>query len=98
MPGRLAAFDPRDEELVALTDTAAEQLGEGSVAAVSYEDFVDDAGKAAVLQRLTSFLGIEQAATSVFKKATSDDLKEAVVNYSELRRHYRKSRYAEFFK
>lgn len=86
-----------DDELVALTDRARERFGEDRVAAVAYEDFVDDAGKQAVLERLTSFLGIPKPATSVFKKATPDDLRRAVVNYRELQKHYRKTPYAVYF-
>lgn len=86
-----------DRELSALTDTALARLGAERVATVTYEEFVDDDGKRAVLDRLTDFLSIQQSATSVFKKATADDLRRAVVNYDELKHRYRKTEFARFF-
>ena len=86
-----------DRELVGLAEKVVKRLGESAVAAVSYEEFIDDTGKQQVLERLIDFLAIQRAANSVFKKATPDDLRQAVVNYDELKDRYRNTKYAGYF-
>lgn len=66
-------------------------FGPGSVARVAYEEFVTAAGKAAVIERLAAFLGIDPggSAPGSFEKVTPDDLRAAVAKYERLRRRYR---------
>ena len=57
---------------------------------VTYEDFVSTDGKAAVIDRLAGFLGLDRGAMweSGFAKATPDGLEEAIVNYGRFRRRF----------
>jgi len=57
---------------------------------VTYEDFVTLEGKAAVINRLAGFLGLERSAIgeSGFAKATPDGLEEAIINYARFRKRF----------
>jgi hypothetical protein len=79
------------EDSEAFKDQAETALGSSALVAVQYEEFVTAPGKTAVIDRLSGFLEIESPApdTRGFEKATPDDLRSAVINYSQLRRWYR---------
>jgi hypothetical protein len=67
------------------------RLDTGSTLELAYEAFVSPEGKRATLERIGGFLRLDTATLmqSRFEKATSDDLRQAVVNYRALRRRYR---------
>jgi len=69
---------------------AVSVLGWDQMIDVTYEDFVTPEGKAAVISRLSGFLGLDQVqlGVSAFAKATPDGLEEAIVNYPRFRRRF----------
>lgn len=73
-------------------------LSRDSLARVDYEDFIDEPGKVKTMEHLAPFVGIEGFSyeASPFKKATSDSLEEAVVNFSDLSARYAGTEFAEF--
>ena len=73
-------------------------LGRDSLARVEYEDFIDEPGKVATMERLAGFIGIEEFSytASPLRKATSDSLSEAVVNYPALAERYAGTEFAQF--
>lgn len=88
------------DESAAFARTVRARLGDEKVIDVAYEEFVDEAGKEATIQRVGPFVGLDPAGMerSYFEKATADDLESAIVNFDELKRAYRFSRYRTFFK
>lgn len=74
-------------------------IGPDNVFDVTYEEFVDDAGKTETISRLCSFLGLDEAGIrrSGFEKATPDNLASALGNFEELKNAYRFGRYRRFF-
>ncbi|MFZ0493512.1 MAG: hypothetical protein WAM81_10010 [Acidimicrobiia bacterium] len=69
---------------------AASMLGWDRMIDVTYEDFITSEGKAAVIDRLAGFLGLDRSAIgeSGFAKATPDGLQQAVVNYGQFRKRF----------
>ncbi|MFV1963537.1 MAG: hypothetical protein ACC658_17120, partial [Acidimicrobiia bacterium] len=86
-------------ELLRVRQTLAEQLGPDQITDLSYEEFISDEGKRHTLRRLANFLGIEpiELVEGKFTKATSDDLRSAVVNYDLLRLRYSRTPMSHFF-
>ena len=74
-------------------------LGETRIHTVFYEELLDDAGKAAVIDRLAGFIGLDPAKVrpSSYRKATPDDLATAIVNYRAVERRYAGGPLAGFF-
>ena len=68
-----------------------------SLMTLNYEDFVSNREKRRTIERLTAFLEIDQPqlGASKFQKATPDKIKNAVVNYSELAHHLKRSEYSQ---
>lgn len=71
-------------------EEATAMLGPDALTRVQYEEFIDEEGKVATMERLAAFLGIEglSYSASAFKKATPDSLQAAVVNYDALADRY----------
>jgi len=86
-------------ELLRVRQTLAEQLGPDQITDLSYEEFISDEGKRHTLRRLSNFLGIEpiELVEGKFTKATSDDLRSAVVNYNTLKLRYSHTPLSRFF-
>ena len=65
---------------------------------IQYEDFLDEPGKAATLQHLTGFLGIDAPsyAPSALEKATSDSLRESIVNFEAVVARYTGTEFERF--
>jgi hypothetical protein len=63
-----------------------------------YEDFLNEAGKAATMERLTGFLGIEAPSytPSGLEKATSDSLPESIVNFDAIVDRYQGTEFERF--
>jgi hypothetical protein len=74
-------------------------LGKENVAHVSYEEFVTPEGKRRTMDRMADFLGLDpdRFVQSNFEKATSDDLRDALVNFKQLRRKFFFTPYRKFF-
>jgi hypothetical protein len=103
---KMRVFSQRLRDSVSLHDQSnslrercLEALGPEMITTVMYEEFVTAEGKKTLMERLAAFLGLDRASMSHsgFEKATSDDLRSAVVNYERLRRRYRKTPYAQYF-
>jgi len=77
-------------ELLRVRQTLTERLGPDQMTDLSYEEFISDEGKGHTLARLSDFLGVEpiELVPGRFTKATSDDLRSAVVNYNTLKLRY----------
>lgn len=75
------------------------RVGDRRLISVAYEDFADDAGKPAVISRVSRFLGLDPAKVqpSAYRKVTPDTLAAAVVNYRALRRRYAGGPYEQYF-
>ena len=65
---------------------------------IQYEDFLDESGKTATLQQLTGFLGIDAGShkASGLEKATSDSLRESIVNFKALVDRYTGTEFERF--
>jgi hypothetical protein len=63
-----------------------------------YEDFLDEPGKAATFEHLTGFLEIEAPSytPSGLRKATSDSLRESIVNFDAVVGRYAGSEFERF--
>lgn len=103
---KLKAFDRWAEDSTRLHENhlafrgmAGSVLDADDITDVSYEEFVTPGGKAAVIDRLAGFLGLnrEEVSHGEFEKATPDSLRDAVVNYERLRRHFRRTPLARHF-
>ena len=77
-------------DLLRVRESLVDILGSDQVAFLSYEEFTAEEGKRRTLDRLCGFLGVEpiKLVEGPFTKATSDDLRSAVVNYYLLRLRY----------
>ena len=86
-------------EVLRVRQTLAERLGPDQMTDLSYEEFISDEGKRHTLSRLADFLGIEpiELVEGRFTKATSDNLRSAVVNYDLLRLRYSLTPLSHFF-
>lgn len=65
---------------------------------IQYEDFLDESGKTATLDQLTGFLEIEADSykPSGLEKATSDSLRESIVNFESLVDRYTGTEFERF--
>ncbi|MBT8164699.1 MAG: hypothetical protein HKO63_09395 [Acidimicrobiia bacterium] len=65
---------------------------------IQYEDFIDEAGKAVTMKHLTGFLGIDAPSytPSGLEKATSDSLRESIVNFDAVVDRYAGSEFERF--
>ena len=103
----LKAFDKwlkhaaeRHQTTAEFHDRCRAQLPTERLTTVAYEDFVTPGGKAETIERMFSFLGIDQSdyrGESTFAKATPDALSVAVGNYDELAAKYQGTEFAAFF-
>lgn len=95
----LAESQRLHDEAFEFADRCRRVIGDENVLPLAYEEFVDDEGKEATLRKAAAFLGMDPAGIrrSRYQKATADDLRSALVNFDELRRAYRFSRYRRFF-
>lgn len=77
-----------------------DRLGPEKVTDLAYEEFSSEEGKQGTIDRLAAFLGIEpiELTEGRFKKATSDDLRSAIVNYDTLRLRYALSPLRSYFR
>lgn len=87
------------DENAAFARKTENKIGTENLFELSYEQFVDEAGKESTIRRVATFLGLDDSLIkrSGFQKATPDDLRSALTNYEELRRAYRFSKYRRFF-
>lgn len=85
--------------LVDFEKLAVAGLGSERVMPLRYEDFIDGEGKRRLIRQVAGFIGIDPQLVvegPSFRKATPDDLRRAVVNYDQLVRRYRFSRYRRY--
>jgi hypothetical protein len=95
----LSESEKLDSSFAAFQDACERRLGAGILIDVAYEEFVSEDGKQQTIERLARFLELPGGGYEPggFKKATSDDLKSAVVNYRALRRKFGRGDMAKFF-
>ena len=87
------------EQSIAEEAAWREEAGPDRALAIDYEDFIDDEGKSQMVKQVCSFLGLDcdnMSFSSYYKKATSDRLAEAVVNYRDLVDKYIATDFAGF--
>lgn len=87
------------DKVVAFGERCVSTLGSAAVAHLSYEEFVTPEGKARTIERMAAFLGVDSSRLfqGHFDKATSDDLRSALVNYDQLRRAFFLTPYRRHF-
>ncbi|MDX1449569.1 MAG: hypothetical protein R3246_10965 [Acidimicrobiia bacterium] len=85
------------EQAMTTREICVAQLGDERVFPLSYEEFLNDAGKRDVLARLADFLGItDDFSEGKFSKATPDSLREAISNYPTFWLRHRFSHYRQY--
>jgi hypothetical protein len=87
------------DESLAEEATWGEMAGSDRTLAIDYEDFIDEEGKNRTVKQVCGFLGLDcnnMSFSSYYKKATSDRLAEAVVNYRDLVDRYITTDLADF--
>ena len=77
---------------------AGQVLEPDALTRLHYEDFLDESGKATTMEQLTGFLGIDAAGypPSGLAKATSDVLRESIVNFDAIADRYTGTEFERF--
>ena len=65
---------------------------------IQYEDFIDEATKSVTMKHLTAILGIDAPSytPSGLEKATSDSLRESIVNFDAVVNRYTGSEFERY--